>query len=926
MRRKFLFLFFLSGISGLIYEVIWMKLLSRLFGVSSFATGTVLSVFMLGLALGSFLFTDVSGKFKSPRKVFIWLEIGIALSALAIPHMLQVISASYAVSIGEVSPTFAEISMYRLIGSLIVLTVPTVLMGGTLPIMAKILYRKGKLGNDVAVLYSANTFGAVIGAVLAGFFLVDKLGILFSNYAAITINGVVIFIAALSRYKIPKKAVCVPKSLGEEEKKKSRMLCLIIATTVSGFVSLGLETIWTRIFSLMFHNTVYAFSTILATFLFGIALGSLFVKKWFGNRKRSWGIYGAFQILFGILSLILIPLFGQVFVLFESLGGENLASGWIGVSLVKFFICFVAILLPTMLLGATFPMGCRILENITGKDRANPSALVGIYSGFNTVGAVMGAFAVSFILVPTYGTQNVAIWLFYAIVASGVLMVFLEKESGWREKLILLSLAVGFVAGCINTSSLFDITFRNQAFGSHYETYFSMEDESGLTEVLYDRNSGVKKLVTNRQQQEGDNSYESVYSQKKQGYLPMLLKPNAKNIAVIGLGTGISLAPIPHFLPSRVDCLEISTGVVEASYMFKSENQNILKNPRLNVIQEDGRNYLVNAARKYDLIIADLFTPYRASVGNIYSLEHYEVCKSRMAEDGMMVQWLPLHQLTLNTFKIITKTFTSVFPHATLWVTKQSVALIACEKPLVIDFDWMKKALTNRRIVEDLKDFGLLDPYGFLDSYLVGEFELRHLCSGAVLNTDDMPVVEYLSPKEFDIKKSEKNYYKILEKLIKLGSEVKLKKYDKAVYDKIAVYKNAKLAVYRAKIARSKKQYDKSIAFYKEAWTTRNDEREARKFLENHYITRGNQVYKQGRIENGVNVLREALIYNPHSILAHSNIATIYFVDHQYDKSIEWWKKLLVIYPENFEAKQGIQASNERKEFFQKQAARETRH
>jgi len=926
MRRKFLFLFFLSGVSGLIYEVLWMKLLSRLFGVSSFATGTVLSVFMLGLALGSFLFTDVSRKFKSPVKVFIWLEIGIALSALAIPHMLTLISASYAVSIGDISPTFAEISIYRLIGSLIVLTVPTVLMGGTLPIMSKILYRKGKLGSDVAALYSANTFGAVIGAVFAGFFLIDRLGILFSNYAAIAINLLVVFIAALSRHKPRRNVACVPKTTEVRIGKNSQVFWLILATTISGFVSLGLETIWTRIFSLMFHNTVYAFSTILATFLFGIAMGSFLVKKWFNNRKRSWGIYGVFQILFGILSLILIPLFGQVFVLFENLGGETLASGWIGVSLVKFFICFVAIFLPTLLLGATFPMGCRILENVTGKDNANPSALVGIYSGFNTVGAVLGAFSVSFILVPTYGSQNVAIWLFYMIVASGLLMVLIEKNSGWREKLIVFSLALGFVVGCVQTSSVFDITFRNQAFGSHYETYFSMEDESGLTEVLYDRNSGIKKLVTNRQQQEGDNSYESVYSQKKQGYLPMLLKPNAKNVAVIGLGTGISLAPIPYFLPSRVDCLEISAGVVEASYMFKSENKNVLKNPRLNVIQEDGRNYLFNAAREYDLIIADLFTPYRASVGNLYSLEHYEVCKSKLAEGGIMVQWLPLHQLTLNTFKIITKTFTSVFPHATLWVTKQSVALIACDKPLTIDFEWMRKALTNRRVVEDLKEFELLDPYEFLDSYLVGEFELRHFCSGAVMNTDNMPVVEYLSPKEFDIEKSEKNYYKILAKLLKLSSSPRLKKYDSSVYNKMAVYKSARLAVYNAKIARSKRQYDKSIAFYKEAWTIRNDEREARKFLENHYITRGNQVYKQGRIENGVSVMSEALRYNPSSILAHSNIATIYFVDHKYDKSIEWWNKLLAIYPENFEAKQGIKASNERKKFFTKQAAGETRH
>jgi len=564
-----------------------------------------------------------------------------------------------------------------------------------------------------------------------------------------------------------------------------------------------------------------------------------------------------------------------------------------------------------------------------GKDKINVGSAVGMYSGFNTIGAVLGAFIVPFILVPHYGSQEAAIWLFYAITGVGVVIVFFEKESSWREKLLIFSVALGFIIGCTKTKNLFDIMFQRQALGGKYNLIFSMEDESGLTEVLSDKLKGIKRLVTNRQQQEGDNSPESIYSQKKQGYLPLLIKPNVKDIAVIGIGTGISLAPIPYFLPSRVDCLEISTGVIKAASMFEKENQDILFNPRINVIKEDGRNYLGKTKNSYDLIIADLFTPYRASVGNIYSLEHYQTCKEKLKSDGMMVQWLPPHQLSVHTLKIIARTFTEVFPHTTLWATKQSIALIGQNTPFHVDFDWMVSCMKKAHIAKDLDSVKLHDPYEFLASFLMGERELRRFCSGAYLNTDNKPIIEYISPKEFDASKSESAYYKILEQLISKKSQVPIKEYPAnkgyraPIAQKLRAYLESRFLLYKAKIARSKKQYAKSIAFYRKSWEIRKDEKEVMTFLENHYITRGNQVYKTGRIKDGINTLKEAITYSPKSVLARSNIATIYFVNHEYDKAAKWWKKVLEVEPGDADAKEGIKAAKRRNDFFAKQAAEE---
>ncbi len=923
MRKKFLFLFFLSGLSALIYEVLWMKLLSRTFGVTSFATGTVLSVFMLGLAVGSFYFGRLCREGRSPLKLYILMELGIGVSALIIPNALHLVSGRYGSIYSGAIPSFMELSIYRFLGAFFILIIPTTLMGGTLPVLNELLYKKKKVGANLSLLYSLNTFGAVLGAVLSAFFLIENLGIAFTGYFAVTINALIVFIAALSpavRGHIASKGM----SLFSFKESKLKVYVVLAATMVSGFAALGLEVVWTRIFSLIFNNTTYAFSTILATFLFGIAAGSLFLSAWIEKRKKTWILFGLFQVLAGVSALMLIPFFGQIFLLFKKLGGDNLVSGWVTISSTKFIVCFVAMIIPTFMFGAAFPMGCKVLESVLGKnaDKVHTGSIVGIYSGFNTVGAVLGAFIVPFVLIPKLGSQETAIILFYMITGTGVIVAFFEKKGSWSQKLLVFAVAAGFVVGCVQTKSMFDIMFHKAAYGEKFELIFSVEDHSGLTEILVDKIHGNRKLVTNRHQQEGDSSPESVYSQMKQGYLPFLLKPDVERVAVIGLGTGISLSPVPYFLPTRADCFEISNGIIEAARVFESENQNILNNPRLNIIREDGRNFLTGSDIKYDLIVADLFTPYRAAVGDMYSLENYRMSREKLVENGMFVQWLPIHQLSLTSVKIIAKTFITVFPHSSVWVTRQSIALIGQKAPFSVDFEWMLQNMQKKRIAADLRAVGLNEPYEFLASFLMGERELKAFCAGARINTDDMPIIEYLTPKEFDISRSDKTYFYILDKLVSAakGSKIPFKQGSESMIDKdkLNAYIEARKMLYSAKIAKSKKRYSEALELYKKAWKIRPEESEAAKFLEEHFIKRGNDIYRQGFTDEGIKLLKEAILYNPHSTLAPSNIATIYFVNHDYDRSIKWWNKVLEIAPNDFSAKQGIKEANERKKFFSK--------
>ena len=386
-------IFICSGASGLIYEVIWMRQLTLIFGSTVFATSTVLTAFMGGLALGSFYFgRKIDESDQSPLRIYALLEAGIGAFCLVWPLILSVLGALYVLIDRNVTSEFYTLSLIRFLLTFAVLLIPSTLMGGTLPVLTRFFVKRlEQLGTNIGVLYALNTFGAVVGTVAAGFFLLEAFGIRWSLGIGIAINFAVAAIALALAQRVSgaedvesvveETNVQLPPPENQQPTANNHLILWAIG--ISGFCALAYEVLWTRIMVFFLGSTTYAFATMLAAFLFGIALGSIVVARWVDRIGQPVAVFGIVQLGIGLFALILMPAFEELYAMtraFQSTFGVS--RFW------AFFSCFLVMCLPTFLMGASFPLVTKIY---TGNERQLGRSIGNVYA-VNTVGSILGAF------------------------------------------------------------------------------------------------------------------------------------------------------------------------------------------------------------------------------------------------------------------------------------------------------------------------------------------------------------------------------------------------------------------------------------------------------------------------------------------------------------------------------------------------------
>ncbi|MBI3600301.1 MAG: fused MFS/spermidine synthase [Nitrospinae bacterium] len=503
-KSLILAIFFLSGASGLIYEIVWTRQLSLVFGVSSFAVSTVLTVFMAGLGIGGYIFGRIIDKRGEPLKVYAALELFIGLYAVLLPHIINLSEWLYIrlqpplfppfIKGGDGGFVFFLLSMERFAISFFILIFPTIMMGGTLPVISRFLIRnEERIGPDAGVIYSMNTFGAVAGCMLTGFYLIENIGVTSSLYSAAALN----FIAAGGAYIINQKTE-VRRQKSELKTKDLKIVNLqssifnlqflvLLAFGFSGMAALSYEVLWTRVLILILDNTIYAFSIILFTFLLGIAGGSLifakiplnpplspFIKGGLRGIKGERGgfvitLFAIFQILIGLMGVLSLLLFANHNILsswlnssvsWASHGFASLTTGFIGIGywweklIATFLMSFLIMIIPTIFMGASFPAAVQTLKGISGVGEG-----IGRIYLVNTAGAIIGSFSAGFILLPLIGIQKAIILTGTIPIAFGILILLFSPSpppltSGERRKvrggfiryaIPLLSLTAGFI-------------------------------------------------------------------------------------------------------------------------------------------------------------------------------------------------------------------------------------------------------------------------------------------------------------------------------------------------------------------------------------------------------------------------------------------------------------------------------------------------
>ena len=902
-------IFICSGASGLIYEVIWMRQLTLIFGSTVFATSTVLTAFMAGLALGSYYFgRKIDESTQSPLRIYALLEAGIGAFCLVWPLILAALGAIYVLIHRHVTSEFYTLSLIRFVLTFGVLLIPSTLMGGTLPVLTRFFVKRlEQLGTNIGILYALNTFGAVIGTVAAGFFLIEALGVRWTLGVGIAINFAVAAIAlALTQKVSGTEADEPPEETQQSESEDVSYLperqLVLWAIGISGFCALAYEVLWTRIMVFFLGSTTYAFATMLAAFLFGIALGSMVFSRWVDRIKQPIAVFGIVQLGIGLFALILMPAFEELYGMsqaFQSTFGSS--RFW------AFFSCFLVMCLPTFLMGASFPLVTKIY---TGNARQLGRSIGNIYA-VNTVGSILGAFCAGFILIPLLGIRPSIVLTVVLNTGIGCFLIFRSKQLTETGKSLLQGVGIGMPV--LNTGLavvllltvnqplfLKSTIFKTQRPG---DTLIDYNEEVDATVTTLKDDEGVYRLYVDTNQAADASRWDSP-SHRVIAHLPLLLHPRPKQALVVGFGMGLTSHSITQH-GVRVDAIELSSGVISAAQKhFTHINGNVFENPLFNYRLNDGRNHILMTKTKYDMISTGIIHPLvSAGSSNIYTADFYRLCRRILSEDGIMCQWVPLHRLPESHYKMIVRTFIEVFPHTTLWYkyTPDFVILIGTPEPLRIDYKNFMARAQIASIHEGLAADDLDGP-SLLDSFMMGPETVREYAGIGPIHTDNRPRLEFFRGADLvgttmqNVKGMSEYRERVLPYLENYGATLAEKR---SVREKLDTYFRATQRLIRGQIAYASGQYQSAASLMNDAVEINSvDETIRYNFGVVAGLIREGEQEELRQIEKQV---QQTMTQNPDDIQGYLHLATLYEMQGELGKAARELEELLRRDPKRFE-------------------------
>lgn len=766
--------FFLSGAAALVYEVVWMRMLTQIFGSTAYAVATVLAAFMAGLALGSYVFGRLASRDKNLLRLYGILELGIGVYGFLAPRFFRSARGIYGPLfwLYDLSPMVFNLLLF--VFSFILLAVPTFLMGATLPILSQFFVRTvAQLGRRVGDLYATNTLGAVFGCALAGYYLIPKLGLSGTVYTAALANLVIAAVIILaSSLRDRPEGVAAAETAAESASKNPRSpleWLLLAAIALSGAAAMIYENAWTHALTLVIGGSVYSFTTMLLTFLIGLAVGGYLYARLFGARTVRVGAFGLIELGVGLTALATIPLFEKLPLIFIRLN-QSFGDSFSMLLAMRVLLAFAVMFLPTLLLGMTFPLVvCLFTQNIY---RVGSS--VGTTYASNTLGAIVGAFVGGFVLLPLVGMQqSIVIGALLNLVVGWALLIA-DPRPGRALRLALGGAVAAAIAVLALRAPSWDRSILTSGVTVYANRYTSIPTDSLRVEemhrdrVLYYR-EGLTATVSVHQAQRNyryfktngkvDGSYGDALTMLMTGYVPMLLHPDAKQVAVIGLGTGMTVKAVGAFPVKKIDVLEIEPAIVEAAKFFGEKNGKILDDPRVRVIPSDGRNYLMAVPRLYDLIISEPSNPWIAGIASLFTKDFYAVARQKLAPDGVFTQWIHDYSMSPDDLRMVLRTFAESFPHVSFWNLQESdFLLIGSLKEQQFDYPGLEKITSgNDTFKNDLRDLGLSELYAVLGFYRMGKKEILAVSDGAEFNTDDNARLEFSAPRSLGKSTSDLN-------------------------------------------------------------------------------------------------------------------------------------------------------------------------
>lgn len=750
-------LFFLSGATGLVYQVVWTRLLVLLLGTTAYAVSVVLSVFFLGLGIGSLLAGRFADRTPRPLGWYGVAEVVIGLWAAVFILTITAGEAWIVEALRGVAGSRAGGLAVRATLVMALLLVPFTLMGATLPLLARFVMRgalAARRGFRIGTLYSVNTLGAVAGTVAAGFVLVPALGFTRATLLAAALN-IAVGIASLILSARTERADTPATSSRAGERGTAgisnppqRLPILIVAAfALTGFCSLAFEVLWTRMLAIVFIGTTYAYTTMLATLLCGIALGGATAASLIDRRvfKHYTALFGLLCAAIGIACIAMLPVFAG---LPDRLTAMRIGAGHQWGAMVRglFVLSASALFVPSFLLGMTFPVAVRAATS--GEGRVGEG--VGRLYAANTFGGVLGALAGGFLVLPALGVHNGSLFLGGLLVAGGLVLIAAARETPFWNRAASMSAAV---IGCALL-----LPILPEDTGRALNRWFVPADErvihyaegvegTVLVSEPSDHPTGSDRVLWINAVQATASIEKGVRMNRFQGGLPLLFDRPLDEALFMCFGSGITAGTLGQWEFERIDAVEISRDVLEAAPFFAHDNFSVTENPRINFIVEDGRNFLLTTKQRYDLITFEPMPLALAGVSTFYTEDYYRLCRARLKPGGLVSQWIPLHSLTPALVRDLARTFVAVFPESCAFFINADLFLVGSNAPLTIDPDLAAERLAQPRMQEALAPFGLDDPVEFLSSFFMGPEALAAWAGEGPIMRDDRPWAEFVAPK-----------------------------------------------------------------------------------------------------------------------------------------------------------------------------------
>ncbi|HLY63657.1 MAG TPA: fused MFS/spermidine synthase [Terriglobia bacterium] len=821
-------LFFFSGASSLIFESLFTRLLTYTFGNTAYAVSTVLAAFLGGLALGAFLLGQYTDQWRPSAWIYGALELVVGVYALFIPKLFALLTRVYVGVYHHLHSAPGFVTPIRFALSAAVILIPTILMGGTLPVLARLVAdARSDYGPEVSRLYAWNTLGAALGALAAAYLLMPALGVRGTIAIASGINfSLFVIVMALARGaaassdrdgSIPVPAPQADEGVGTTVSSPPPLLFLAVFLT--GTVALAYEVLWTHILSFLIGNTVYAFGVMLFTFLVGLGWGAQIVARQFPHPESGRRAFPASQILLALTVLLTLPLWNHLPDAFAGGFAQALNLDIVGIAflivcrmanvgwktyrratgatfpwfrlielaieallligifnanaplllkyetpsfiageLLRFLCAFYLLILPSLLLGLSFPLLLNLSSGVSG---LVGKRVGGLYAA-NTVGAIAGSLICGFVLLPHFGSFSSlqAAAAGNLVIGLGFAMLWAPLNRASRTALAVAALTsltifwVGPRGWNARSMTRGSYVYFTEGWPVDQVLYFKEDVQGGLTSVVQ---MGSTRLLLSNGKFQGNNTGE-VGGQIRFATIPMLFTRRFDKALVIGLGTGNTLRTVSRFPFARIDAVELAPHIVDAARLwFDDVNERVFDHDsRVHLSIADGRNFLLLSSEHYDLMTIEVSSIWISGEADLYNKEFYELCRSHLTEQGVLQQWVQIHHMRTQDFLVILNTAAQVFPHVAFFMGPEQGVLIASSAPLSIDARQTLAFDADPKIQKEMKVLGVSSMASLLGELMLEGESMRRALSflpglsglpGNFASTDFYPYLEYQTPK-----------------------------------------------------------------------------------------------------------------------------------------------------------------------------------